>query len=69
MFDVTSIKSPWQNAQLSRVNTLHHDKETPKHQNCNLYCLVSQIERCPEITFSDHQKAENEDNETIMENR
>jgi len=31
--------------------------------------VVSQIERCPEIAFSDHQKAENEDTETIMENK
>ena len=26
VFDVPSIKSPWQNAQLSIVHTLHHDK-------------------------------------------
>ena len=31
--------------------------------------MVSQIEWCPEIAFSDHQKAENEDTETIMEYR
>ena len=31
--------------------------------------MVSQIKRCPEIAFSDHQKAEIEDTETIMENR
>jgi hypothetical protein len=31
--------------------------------------LVRPNEQCPEMAFSDHQNAENEDTETIMENR
>ena len=41
--------------------------QTPK--NFNLYCLVSPNERCLEIAFSNHQKSEDDDTETIMENR
>ena len=69
VFDVPSIKSPWQNSHLSRVHTLHHDKYLPNTAIVSYIVWLVKLNNIQISRFQITKMAEIKDTETIMENR